>query len=156
MAQVGLAEQDEGEGGGGIHISVEPEAQFVQETFAEKMSFIDDDDRLTAALGEVGEGGVEALAETAGMKVDTDAESGEQVGKEGLDGEVGVGEVSGEIEVGVQGMNKGAHGGGLAGANSTGDESREAILQGESQAGLEFLVRGGGKEIAHGHGFVKG
>ena len=35
MAKIWLAEKEESEGGGGIHISVEPEAEFVEEAVRE-------------------------------------------------------------------------------------------------------------------------
>ena len=56
VAQFGLADKNEGEGRSGVHVGVEPEAQFVQQAVAEQVSFVDDDQGATAALGEVGQG----------------------------------------------------------------------------------------------------
>ena len=141
MAQVGLAEQDEGEGGSGIHVGVEPEAEFVEQAVAEEVGLVHDDDGLTAVLGEVGEGSAETLTEATGVEGGADVEGGEEVGEESLDGEVGVGQVGGEEEVGVEGVDEGAHGGGLASADPStgsgqavaGDEGGEVVLEGDGR-----------------------
>ena len=114
IAQVGLAEEDEGERGGGIHIGVEPETELVEQAVAEQVSLIDDDEGMTAALEEVSEGVAKTLTEAARMEGWADVPGSEDVGKEGLDGEIGIGQVGGEVEIGVEGLDEGADGGGLA------------------------------------------
>jgi hypothetical protein len=128
----------------------------VKEAVAEEVSLVDGDNGMAAALGEIREGSAEAFAEAARVEVGADAESGEEIGEEGLDGEVGIGDVSGEVEVLVKGLDKGADGGRFAGADLAGDERRERVLESESQAGLDFLVGGGREEIAAREGFVEG
>ena len=54
---------------------------------AEEVGLIHDDEGLTAALGQVGQGGLEAFAEAAGVVGGGDAEGGEDLSEEGLDGE---------------------------------------------------------------------
>jgi len=156
VAQVGLAEEDEGEGGGGIHVGIEPETEFVEQAVAEEVGLVDDDDGLRAVLGEVGQGSTEALAEAAGVEGRADVEGGEEVGEEGLDGEVGVGQIGGEEEGGIEGVDEGAHGGGLAGTDVAGDEGGEVVVEGEGEAGLDLLMGDGGEEVAHGEGLVEG
>jgi hypothetical protein len=150
MAEVRLTEQEEGEGGSGIHVGVEPEAEFVEEAMAEEVGLIDNDDGLTGVLGEVGQGSAQAFAEAARVESGADVEGGEEMSEEGLDGEIGVGDVSGEVKVRVQGLDKGAHGSGLAGADVAGDEGGEAVLEGEGEASLNLLMGGRGEEVARG------
>jgi hypothetical protein len=59
---------------------------------------------------------------------------------EGGDREVGIGEVDDGVEVAIERVSEGAEGGGLAGADVTGDEGGETLLEGKGQAALDFLV----------------
>ena len=52
-------------------------------------------------------------------------------------------------------MSEGAQGGGLAGADIASDESGQPLLEGEGEAGLDFLVAAGGEEVAAGDGLVE-
>ena len=59
------------------------------------------------------------------------------------------------MQVGIKRLDEGAHGRGLAGADIASDESRVALGEGEGQTGLDFLVGGGGEEVAHRDGLVE-
>jgi hypothetical protein len=50
-------------------------------------------------------------------------------------------------------VGEGAQGGGFAGADVTGDEGREALLEGEREAALDLLVAAGRVEVLGGDGF---
>jgi hypothetical protein len=71
---------------------------------------------------------------------------------EGGDGEMGVGKVNDGVEVAVEGVGESAQGGGLAGADITGDEGRKMLLESEGEAALDFLVTAGGEEVLTGDG----
>jgi len=128
----------------------------VEQAVAEEVGLVHDDDGLRAVLGEVGQGSTEALAEAARVKGRADVEGGEEMSEEGLDSEVGVGQVGGEEEVGVEGVDEGTHGGGLAGTDVAGDEGGEVVVEGEGEAGLDLLMGDGGEEVAHREGLVEG
>jgi hypothetical protein len=112
------------------------------------MCLVDDDNRATATLCEVSKSIVEAFAEATGVESGADVPGRKDEGKERLDGQVRVGQVGGEVEVRVKGVDESANSGRFTRADVTGDQRREAILEGESEAGLDFLVSGGGKEVA--------
>jgi hypothetical protein len=152
VGEVGLAEEDEGEEGSGIHVVVEEETELVEELRGEQVGFIDDEEDEAALAGEVGEGGAELREETRETEGGLDLESQENLAIEGGDGEVGVGEVDDGVDVGVEGVGEGADGGGLAGADIAGDESRDALLEGEGEAALDFLVTARGEQVAAGDG----
>jgi hypothetical protein len=56
----------------------------------------------------------------------------------------------------VEGLDKGANGGGFAGTDLTGDEGGQALLQGISQAALNFLMTAGGEELVRRDGPAEG
>jgi hypothetical protein len=64
VGEEGLAEEDEGEEGSGIHVVVEEETELVEEWRGEEMGFVDDEEDEAALAGEVGEGGAELREET--------------------------------------------------------------------------------------------
>jgi len=128
----------------------------VEEAVGEEVGLVDDEDGAATLLSQFGQGDVETLAEAARVEGSADVEGGEQVGEESLDGEIGIGQVGGEVEVGVEGVDEGADGGGLAGADVAGDQCREAMLEGEGEAGVEFLVGVGGEEVTRGERFIEG
>jgi hypothetical protein len=53
VRQVGLAEKDEGEEGGRIHLVVEQEAELVEDVVREQVSFVDDEEDGAALAGQV-------------------------------------------------------------------------------------------------------
>jgi len=59
LGQVRLAEQNQGEQGGGVHVIVEEEAELVEDVWGQAMGFIEDEQEITALASQVGEGGVE-------------------------------------------------------------------------------------------------
>jgi hypothetical protein len=152
VGEVGLAEEDEGEERSGIHGVVEEETELVEELWGEQVGFVDDEEDEAALAGEVGEGGAELREKTRETEGWLDLESQEDLAIEGDDGEVGVGEVDDGVDVGVEGVGEGADGGGLAGADIAGNESREVLLEGEGEAALDFLVTARGEQVAAGDG----
>ena len=152
VGEVGLAEEDEGEERSGVHIVVEEKTELVEELRREEMGFVDDEEDEAALAGEVGEGGAELREETREAEGRLDLEGQEDLAIEGGDGEVGVGKVDDGVEVGVEGVDEGADGGGLAGADVASDESREALLEGEGEAALDFLVAARGEQVGAGDG----
>ena len=128
----------------------------MEQAVAEQVGFVDDEDGAAPLLGQLGEGVSKPLAEAAGMKGGADVEGGEQVGEQSLDGEIGIGYVGGQIEVGVEGLDEGAHTGRLTGADVAGDKGGEAVLEGEGEAGVKLLVGIGGIEVLRGQRLVGG
>jgi hypothetical protein len=79
-------------------------------------------------------------------------EGKQDLGIEGGHPQMGVGQIDESVEVAVEGVGKGAQGGGFAGADVAGDEGRQAFLEGEGQAALDFAVTAGGVEVLAGDG----
>jgi hypothetical protein len=108
VSQVGLSEEDEGQGRSGIHVVVEQEAELVQEVGGEEMGFVDDEEDVAALAGQVGESGVELREEPEEAEGWLGLELKEDLAVEGDDGEMGVGEVNDGIDIAVEGVGKGA------------------------------------------------
>jgi hypothetical protein len=166
VSEVRLAEEDEGEQGGGIHLVVEQEAELVEEVVREKVSLVDNEESEAALY--LGRTGLSALASQIG---EGSAELGEETGKAegrlGLEGEqdlmvegggrqVWIGEVDDSVEVAVEGVGESAQGGGLAGTDIAGDKGRETFLEGKGKAALDLLVAARREEIRAGYGLAEG
>jgi hypothetical protein len=78
------------------------------------------------------------------------------LGVEGSDFEIRIGQVDDRVEVVVEGVDEGAQGGGFAGTDIAGDEGGQAFVQGEGEAGLEFLVGLSREEVLRGDGTREG
>jgi hypothetical protein len=140
VGEVGLAKEDEGKQGSGIHIVVEQEAELIEEVRGKEMSLVDDEEGEAAFADEVGEGSAE-LGEEAGKAEGRVSLQGEQdLVVEGSDGEMGVGEIDDGVEIVVEGVGEGAESSRLAGADVAGDESGETLLEGKREAALDFLM----------------
>ena len=59
-----------------------------------------------------------------------------------------IGQRSGILNVGIEGVSKGAEGSRFAGTNFAGDESGKPFLEGESETGLDLAIAARGKEVA--------
>jgi hypothetical protein len=156
VGEVRLAEEDEGEERGRVHVVVEEEAELVEEFWGQEMGLVDDEEDEAAFAGQVGEGGAELGKETGKAKGWFDLEGEEELAVEGGDGEMRIGEIDNGEEVGVEGVGKGAKGSGLAGADVAGDEGRETFLESEGEAALDLAVGAGGEEVSAGDGLGEG
>ena len=143
VGQVGLAEEDEGDQGSGIHLVVEQEAQLVEELRGQEVGFVDDEQDVAALAGQVVEGGAELREEAHKAEGRLDLEGEEDLAVEGGDAQVGIGEIDDGVEVAVEGLGEGADGGGFAGADVAGDESGETLLEGKGEAALDLAVAAG-------------
>jgi hypothetical protein len=156
VGQVRLTEEDEGDQGSGVHLVVEQEAQLVKELRREEMSFIDDEEDVAALAGQVVEGRAELWEETHKAESGLNLESEQDLTVECRDTQVRIGEIDHGIEVAVEGLSEGAHGGRFAGADVAGDESGETVLEGEGQAALYLTVAARGIEVLGGDRLGKG
>jgi hypothetical protein len=140
VGQVGLAEEDKGDQRSRVHLVVEQEAQLVKEFRWQEVRFVDDEQDVAALAGQVVERGAELWEETHKAKGRFDLEGKKDFAVEGRDSKVRIGEIDDGIEVVVEGLGKGTDGGGFAGADVAGEESREALLEGKGQAALDLAV----------------
>ena len=140
VGEVGLAKEDEGKQGSGIHIIVEQEAELIEEVRGKQVSLVDDEEGEAALAGEVGEGSAELREETGKAEGRISLQGKQDLVVEGGDGEMGVGEVDDGEEIVVEGMGEGAESRRLTGADVAGDESGEALLEGKREAALDFLM----------------
>jgi hypothetical protein len=74
------------------------------------------------------------------------------LGVESGDVEVRIGQVDEGVKIVVEGMGKGAQGGGLAGTDIASDEGGETFLQGKGETALDFLMSPRGEEVLGGDG----
>jgi hypothetical protein len=109
--EVGLANEDEGEERIGIEIVVKEKTELVEDIGGEEMGFIDDEEGEAVFAGE-GVEGIAELGEEAGESVGGfKLKREEDLGVEGGDVEVGVGEIDEGVEGLVEGMDESAQGG---------------------------------------------
>jgi hypothetical protein len=66
------------------------------------------------------------------------------------------GEIDDTMGIAIKGMDECAQGGRLAGANVTGDEGWEALVEGEVEAALDLLMTTRAVEVFGGDGFGEG
>lgn len=122
VGQVGLAQEDEGELGGGVEIFVEQETELVEDVGRQLVSLIEDKEEEAAFAGQIEQGVVELSLKATERESGMDFESEEDLGIEGGRVEVRIGQVGQGIEVTVEGMSEGSQSSRLAGADVTGDE----------------------------------
>jgi hypothetical protein len=140
VSQVGLAEEDEGDQGSGVHLVVEQEAQLVKEFRWQEVRFIDDEEDVAALACQVVESGAELGQETYKAEGGFDLQGEEDFAVECGDAEVRIGEINNGVQVAVESLSEGTHGGRFAGTDIAGDEGSETVLEGEGEAALDFTV----------------
>jgi hypothetical protein len=131
VGQVGLTEEDEGQGRRGVHLIVEQEAQLVKELGRQEVRFIDDEQDVAALASQVVERGAELREETHKAKGRFYLESEEDFAVKGSDAKVRVGKIDDGVEIVVESLCKGTDGGGFARADVAGEEGRKALLEGK-------------------------
>jgi hypothetical protein len=148
VGQIGLAEQDERDEGSGIHVVVEQKAQLFEDVGWEQMSLVDDEQNAASFAGQIGKRSVKLGQQLRKVKQRFGLEGEQNLGVQGNDGEPGVGKIDDGVNVGIEGMGKGAQGGRFSGTDLAGDESGKPLLEGESETGLDLTVAARGKEVA--------
>ena len=113
MGQVGLAEEDEGEGGGGVEVVVEQETELVEDVVGQAVGFVEDEQGVTALASQVGQGGAQLRQEAVEGVSGFDLQGEQDLRVEGGDFEVRIGQVDEGVEVVVEGVDEGAQGGGF-------------------------------------------
>jgi hypothetical protein len=154
--QVRLAEEDEGEQGGGIHLVVEQKAKLVEEVVREQVSLVDDEEDEATFAGQVREGGAELGEETGEAEGWFCLEGEQYLMVESRGRQMRIGEVNDGVEVAVERVSEGAQSGGFTGADVAGDESGETFLEGKGKATLDLLVTARGEEIGSRNRFAEG
>ena len=108
LGQVGLAEQDQGKQGGGVHLVVEEKAELVEDVGGQAMGFIDNEQEIASLAGEIGQGGAKLRQEAVEGVGWFDLKGQEDLAVKGGDLEMRVGQVSDRKQVTIQGVDKGA------------------------------------------------
>jgi hypothetical protein len=116
------------------------------------MRFVDDQEHETTPAVEVREGSAKLGEETSKAEGRFGLEGEQDLMVEGRGRQVRVGEVDDGVDIRVEGMGKGAESGRLASADIAGDESGEALLEGEREAALDFAVTARGVKVSTGDG----
>ena len=140
MSQVGLAEEDEGDKGSGVHLVVEQEAQLVKELRWQEVRFIDDEEDVATFASQVVEGGTELGQEAHKAEGGFDLESEEDFTVKGGDAEVRIGEIDNGVQITVESLSEGTNGGRFTSADIAGEEGSETVVESEGQATLDLAV----------------
>ena len=83
LAEGGLADQDEGEGGGGVHLGVGEQSELFELVGVEEVGFVDDEHDPSSPFGDFGGEGVGGLGdEGAAVEAGDPAEAGDDGGVE--------------------------------------------------------------------------
>jgi len=155
VSEIGLAEEDKRDDGRGIHIVVEQKSELLEDVGREQVSFVDNEQNAATFTGQIGERGVKLREQLRKVKKRFGLESEKNLGIKGNDGETRVGKIDDGVNVGIEGVSKGAEGGRFAGTNIAGDESGKPFLESESETGLDLAIAARGKEVAAGDGFCE-
>ena len=156
-AQGGLADQQAGEGAGGVHVVLGQHADGLQLGVVEQVGFVQDEDRGAAPFGLFG-GQPRRFGGRGWRGAPTlPAERGDDLVVDAADPDGGVGQVDDRIARIVQCGQCGADGDGLAGADFAGDDADAAFGDAPADAGDGLAVSGmavqhaGGEIAAEGH-----
>ena len=155
VGEIGLAEQDEGDEGSGIHIVIEQESELLEDVGREQMSFVDDEQNAAPFAGQIGKRSVKLRQQLRKVKQRFGLESEQNLGVKGNDGEPGVGKIDDGVDVGIERVGKGAEGGRFAGADFAGDEGGKPLLESESETSLDLTIATRREKVAAGDGFCE-
>jgi len=155
--QGGLAEQDGGEGGGGVEFVVGEQAQGFQCVVGQEVGFVDEQDGGAGAFGVFGGEGVAGLGDQGrGVEAGVAAQGGDDVVVDAAGADGGVGDVDQVVAGGFQAVDGGAGGDGLADTDFAGDHGDAAGGDAVGDAGGGLVVVGGGEQHAGGEVAAEG
>ncbi len=109
-SQVRLAEEDEQETRGGVHVGVEQEAELVKEGRGELVGLINDKNGTPAQTVSVVEGIAELGEHCAKIKSGFNLEAKQDLAIKSSGFEVGIGKIDDGKELAVKGVGEGPHG----------------------------------------------
>jgi hypothetical protein len=155
VSQVGLADEDESEQGGRIHLVVKQKTELVEDVVGEQVSFVDDEENGAALAGQIGKSGAKLRQEAGEAEGRLGLEGEQDLVIEGGGGQVGIGEVDDSEEVAVEGMGEGAEGGRFAGPHVAGDEGGKPLLESKGQTTLDLLMATRREEVGARDGLVE-
>src|SRR6266508_4442128 len=139
--QGGLAQQQAGERGVGVHVVVGEHADLLQLLGGQQVGLVDDHHAGLGLLGLLGGQQLGGLGDQAGLvEAGVAAEVADDLGVEAALADAGVGDVDDGVAYGVEGGDGGAGGDGLAGADLAGDHADGAFADQPGDAGDGFGV----------------
>src|SRR5215469_3511293 len=150
VAELGLAQEAELDGGDVVDLEVGEHAELFQGAHGEVLDLVDDDEDAAAAALIV-EGEALQVAEQGGLvdAAGVDAEGGGDHAQRVVGLDLGGDELGGEELGGIELGEEMADEGGLAGADLAGDDDEAlALVQAVLQIGDSLLMAGGAKEEA--------
>ena len=131
-AQFRLTDEDESGEGLAVELGGKQSAQWIDEQVRQKVGFINDDDWCFAlGLNEIGQNGAKGSALCGRAEGDGLIEQHEELAIQGAGGSNGQGQVEDDMAILIERGDEGAHGGGLAAADITGDESNATFAHGK-------------------------
>jgi hypothetical protein len=155
LGEIGLAEQDEGDEGSGIHIVIEQKTQLFEDVGREQVSLVDDEQNAASFAGEIGERGVKLRQQLGKVKQRFGLEREQNLRVQGNDGKPGVGKIDDGVNVGIEGMGKSTQGSRFSGTDLAGDESGKAFLESESETSLDLAIAARREKITAGDGLCE-
>ena len=156
-AQIGMADQDQGRQGVAVHAVAEEETHLLQHRLGQQMRLVDNHEWGAALVGaQIGQGGADGGHHTRLGERRLVAEGQQQVAVDADNPSGGIGQVDHQVAVGVQAGGKGAHRGGLAGADFAGDQAEAAFTEQVGQASGQFFLACGGEQLVGFDGLGEG
>src|SRR5262249_971335 len=151
VPQGGLADEQAGEGGGGVDVEVGQHAQGLELVGGQQVGFVEDQDGDTASFGVFGGEGLGGLWEQgAGVEAGRVAQAGGDLLVEASGADVRVRHVDGVVARRVQPAEGGAYGHGLSAADLAGDHAQGPGGDGPGDAGDGLGVAAVAVQHAHG------
>jgi hypothetical protein len=124
VGQVRLAQEDEHETGGGVHVGVEQKTKLIEEVRRELVCLINDENGTTTLTEGVVEGITELGQHLAEGVSGFNLKAKQDLTIEDGGVEIGIGEVNDGKELAVEGVGESAQGGGFTDADIAGDQGR--------------------------------
>ena len=114
------------------------------------MGFIDDEENIATFADQVLESRAKLRQKTHKAEGGFNLKGEEDFVVEGSDAEERVGEIDEGVDVVVEGLGKGAGGGGFAGTDIAGEEGSRVVLESKGEASLGLAVSAGGVKVLGG------
>ena len=157
LAEDGRADQQEGGQRAAVHVGAQEQAELLESGGRQQVGFVEDEQgEALFGADEVFEGRADAgdhfgLAE--GRFV---TQSDQDVPVEAGDAEGGIGQVDGQVAVGVERGDEAAHGSGLSAADLAGDQAHALLVDQIGQACPQLGLATRGQDIDRGDVFGEG
>ena len=157
LAEDGRADQQEGGQRAAVHVGAQEQAELLESGGRQQVGFVEDE-QGEALLGadEVFEGRADAGDHSGLAEGWLVAQSDQDIAVQAGDAEGGIGQVDGQVAIGVERGDEAAHGGGLAAADLAGDQAHALLVDQVRQACPQLGLATRGQDVGGGDVFGEG